>query len=103
MRPVVPLFWLEFVTRRGMLLSSKIQQLFTPCPMPLEAQDGDPADGDRADGGQDEVPRTAEDNAKCRRKALDWLRTDPFANMVTIRNVLLPLQRLQRQQCCVLR
>ena len=61
-----------------------------------------------ADGGQAEASGEAwadvdhaQANEQHRAKALAWLEKDPLPHLLMIRNVLVPLQRLQRRQIWV--
>ena len=57
--------------------------------------------GEPAGGPQLPTMGSAAENAKVRQRALEWLQSDPLPYMLIARNVLMPLQRLQRQHCLV--
>ena len=57
---------------------------------------GEPADSAAANASG--VASFAQENETHRRKALDWLGTEPLPQLLMARNVLVPLQLLQRRQ-----
>lgn len=71
-------------------------------PLTLEDRSADAAGAGVADAysaGAENPPAVtaAEVNAQHRKKALSWLEASPLCDLVVLRNVLRPLQRLQRR------